>query len=78
MEIGNLISIIDTATLAANALRRSYELMHTAVLLTPDGSELQSLCQQVIQISKEACDAVAFERENAEQQLAQIMRGRTI
>lgn len=76
MEIGNLISIIDTATLAASALSRSYELMQSAALLAPNGSELQSLCLQVIQISKEAREAVTFERELAEQQLTQIMRGR--
>lgn len=78
MEIGNIISIIDTATLAASTLRKSCELMQSAVLLAQDGSELQSLCQQVIDISKETCEAVAFERDLAEQQLTQIMRGRSL
>lgn len=65
---GNLISIIDTATLATIAFTKGSELLLQAMKKAPAGSEFQLICLEVIAINTEASEAVAFERSIAERQ----------
>jgi hypothetical protein len=70
MDFGNLISIIDTASLATTAFIKGNELLQRGVEMEADGSELKLIYQQIMIINDEACAALAFERSEAEKLLS--------
>lgn len=70
MGFGNLISIIDTASLATAAFIKGNELLQLGAQMEADGSDLKLIYQQIMLINEEACAALAFERSEAEKQLS--------
>lgn len=66
-----LISVMDIASLATDALTQEEKLLYAIMAFEPADSKIASLCKEIIDINKEAQSAIAYEKGLALQEASQ-------